>query len=440
MLLGRIFSLFSFGDPSKAAYLINLVSAVSSAATVLFLFWTIVWLVSKMEQKQEKPFPVVLKFGAAAIGALSFAFTDSFWFSAVEAEVYALSSLFSAAVLWSATRWEREADDPNASRWIVLIFFLTGLSIGAHLLNLLVIPSIGLIIYSRKYKYSFKGIALALFISGIGIIALLKIVIPGLLDLAKPLELFFVNELNFPIHSGLILYLLLLIGAISGGIIYSHRKQLQKLNLALLCLTFLLIGYTSYVATIIRASAGVPINQGNPETTFSLLNYLNREQYGTRPILYGDNFNSVVSGTKERETWIAQRGKYIKSELNPEIEYDQKTIGFFPRMHSNDAAHVESYKKQFGFKGRKISITDEDGNTKTVSIPTFQENVSFFLNYQFGFMYLRYFMWNFAGRQNDIQGNGDSLNGNWQSGFPLIDRTITGPQTQSGSKSDIYFL
>jgi hypothetical protein len=447
MLLGRVFSLFSFGDPNKAAYAINLVSAVSSAATILFLFWTIVWLVSKMEQKQGKPFPMLLKFGAAVIGSLSFAFTDSFWFSAGEAEVYALSSLFSAAVLWAATRWEREADNPNASRWIVLIFFLTGLSIGAHLLNLLVIPSIGLIIYFRNYKYSFKGIVAAILISGIGIVALLQIVIPGLLDLAKPLELFFVNELNFPIHSGLILYLLLLIGAISGGLIYSHRKQLQKLNLALLCLTFLLIGYTSYVATIVRASAGVPINQGNPETTFSLLNYLNREQYGTRPILYGDNFNSVVSGTIERETWIAQHGKYIKSELNPKIEYDRNTIGFFPRMHSSEPAHVETYKKQFGFKGRKVSVTDEDGNTKSVAIPTFQENVSFFLNYQFGFMYLRYFMWNFVGRQNDVQGNGDLLNGNWQSGFPFIDRYTAGPQTNlpSGIKDNkgrnfYYFL
>jgi len=428
MLLGRVFSLLSFGNPLKVAFAINLVSAVSSAATILFLFWTIVWLISKLEQKQEKPFPVLLKFGAAAIGALSFAFTDSFWFSAVEAEVYALSSLFTAVVLWAATRWDREADEPSASRWIVLIFYLTGLSIGVHLLNLLVIPSIGLIIYFRKYKYSLKGLVLAMLISGIGIIVLLKIIIPGLLDLSKPLELFFVNELNFPIHSGLFFYLILLFSAISGGIIYSQRHQLPKLNLALLCLTFLLLGYTSYVATIVRASAGVPVNQGNPETTFSLLNYLNREQYGTRPILYGDNFNSVVSGSKTRETWIAQHGKYIKSELNPEVEYESNTIGFFPRMHSNEPGHVEAYKKQFGFKGRKVSVNDEDGNSKTVAIPTFQENLSFFMNYQFGFMYLRYFMWNFVGRQNDIQGNGDLLNGNWQSGFPFIDRYIAGPQ------------
>jgi len=447
MLLGRIFSLFSFGNPEKAAFTINLVSAVSSAATILFLFWTIVWLVSKLEQKQGKQFPLILKFGAAIIGALSFAFTDSFWFSAVEAEVYALSSLFSAVVLWAATRWEREADQSDSSRWIVLIFFLIGLSIGVHLLNLLVIPSVGLIIYFRKYTYSLKGFIAAILISGIGIVALLQIFIPGLLDLSKNLELFFVNSLHFPIHSGLITYVILLVAAISGGMIYSHRKQLPKLNLTLLCLTFLLVGYTSYVATIVRASANVPVNQGNPETTFSLLNYLNREQYGTRPILYGENFGSVVTGFKERETWIAKDGKYIKSKLNAKIDYDPNTVGFFQRMHSTEPGHVEAYKKQFGFKGRKVNITDEDGKHSEVTIPTFQDNLSFFLNYQLGYMYVRYFMWNFAGRQNDIQGNGGLLNGNWQSGIPFIDEQIAGPQKNlpelaraNKGRNSYYFL
>ncbi len=430
MLIGRIFSLFSLGDPTKAAYTINLVSAVSSTATILFLFWTIVWLISKLEQKQGKTFPLVLKFGAAAIGSLSFAFTDSFWFSAVEAEVYALSSLFSAVILWAATRWEREADEPRSSRWILLIFLLIGLSIGAHLLNLLVIPSVGLIIYFRKYKYSIKGLMVAISISGIGIVALLKILIPGILDLSKNLELYFVNELHFPIHSGLFTYLILLTGALIAGLYFTQRKQLLKLNLSVLCLTFLLIGYTSYVATIVRASAGVPINQGNPETTFSLLNYLNREQYGTRPILYGANFGSVATGYQERETWIAQGDRYIKSQLNPEIEYDQKTVGFFPRMHSSDPEHLKSYQNWVNLKGRKIPVKDEEGKLTNTTVPTFQENVSFFLKYQLGFMYLRYFMWNFAGRQNDIQASGDLLNGNWRSGFSFIDRNFSGPQTQ----------
>jgi hypothetical protein len=427
MLLGRIFSLLSFGDASKAAFCINMISAIASAATVLFLFWTIIWLISKIE-KSENPFPMYLKIGAAAIGALTFAFTDSFWFSAVEAEVYALSSLFSAIVLWAATRWEREADDPASARWIILIFFLIGLSIGVHLLNLLVIPSVALIIYFRKFTYSLKGLFVTLLISGSGIIFLLKIFIPGILELSKSLELLFVNNLNFPIHSGILTYIILLTGALSVGLIYGQQRKLHTLNLLLLCTTFMLIGYTSYIATIVRASANVPINQGDPDTTFSLLNYLNREQYGSRPILYGENFGSVATGYKERDTWVVQKGKYIKSKLNPEIEYDNQTVGFFPRMHSNDPEHIEAYKKQFGMKGKKINITNEDGISNETVIPTFAENFSFFLNYQLGYMYVRYFLWNFVGRQNDIQGNGDQINGNWRSGIPFIDSTFAGPQ------------
>jgi len=447
MLLGRVFSLLSFGHPEKAAYAINLVSALSSAATILFLFWTIVWLISKLEQSQKKQFPMVIKMGSAAVGALSFAFTDSFWFSAVEAEVYALSSLFTAAVLWAATRWEREADDSTSSRWILLIFFLTGLSIGVHLLNLLVIPTIGLIIYFRKFRYSLKGLFATIIISGAGVLMVLQIIIPGLLDLSGTLELFFVNNLNFPVHSGLITWLLLLVASISGGLIYTHRKQLPTINLAILCLTFLLIGYTSYTATLIRAAAGVPVNQGNPETAFSLLDYLNREQYGTRPILYGPNFNSVVTGIKERNTWILKDGRYIKSKLNGEVEYDKNTIGLFPRMHSNDPEHEKAYQTQYGMKGRNVTSSDSEGNPKTAVIPTFQDNLSFFINYQFGFMYLRYFMWNFAGRQNDVQGTGGVLNGNWQSGIPLIDSHISGPQENLPSEmrenkgcNSYYFL
>ncbi|MGE5394204.1 MAG: DUF2723 domain-containing protein [Candidatus Saccharibacteria bacterium] len=447
MLLGRVFSLLSFGNPERAAYFINLVSAVSSAATILFLFWTLVWLIGKMEQQQKKVYPLWLKLGAAAVGSLSFAFTDSFWFSAEEAEVYALSSLFSAAILWAATRWEREADQTYASRWIILIFFLIGLSIGAHLLNLLVIPSVALIIYFKKYKYSLKGLSATILISGIGIIALLQVFIPGILDLSKNLELIFVNDLHLPLHSGLATYVILLIAAISGGLAYSHRKHKAQLNLMLLCLSFLLIGYTSYVATIIRASAGVPVNQGDPDTTFSLLNYLNREQYGSRPILYGESFNSVMTATKERDTWIEVNGRYVKSELNPEVEYEPQTLAFMPRMHSRDPEHKEAYQQWVKLKGRQVHLTDEEGKPKQIIIPTFAENMEFLVKYQFGFMYLRYFLWNFAGRQNDIQGTGNLLNGNWLSGIPAIDRQVAGPQKnlpsalkENKGRNTYYFL
>lgn len=447
MLIGRIFSMFSFGNTAKAALGINMVSAISSAATVMFLFWILLWLISKLEKSQRKSFPLLLKFGAAAIGALSFAFTDSFWFSAVEAEVYALSSLFSSAILWAATRWEIEANQKGSERWIILIFFLIGLSIGVHLLNFLVIPSIGLIIYFKKYRYSLKGFILSILISGTGILALLKIFIPGLLDLSKNLELAFVNRFHFPIHSGLITYIILLSGAIAFGLVYSHRKQLPKLNLILLCLTFMVIGYTSYAATLIRASADVPINQGNPDTTFTLLNYLNREQYGSRPIIYGPESGSIATGYRERETWIAQNGKYIKSQLNPEVDYDPQTTGIFPRMHSNEPEHLESYKQWVGFTGRKVQTADMEGNLSSTIIPTFTENMLFFLKYQFGFMYLRYFLWNFAGRQNDIQGTGDLLNGNWQCGIPFIDKYFSGPQQklptaakENKARNSYYFL
>lgn len=447
MLIGRTFSLLSLGNPAKAAFFINMVSAIASAATILFLFWTIVWLVSKLEQKQDKRVPLALKYGAATIGALSFAFTDSFWFSAVEAEVYALSSLFSAVVLWAATRWEREANEPNSSRWIVLIFFLTGLSIGVHLLNLLVIPSVALIIYFRKFKYSLKGLLATILLSGIGIVILLKIFIPGILELSKGLELFFVNSLNCPIHSGIVTYIILLAALLAGGLVYSQRKQKQLLNLALLCITVMLIGYTSYISTIVRASANVPVNQGNPDTTFGLLNYLNREQYGTRPILYGENFGSVAVGYDERNTWLPRNGQYIKSKLNPEVKYDSRTVGFFPRMHSADPEHVEAYRNQFGLKGRKIIFSGDDGNSTETVVPTFSDNLSFFLNYQLGFMYIRYFMWNFVGRQNDIQGTGEPTNGNWRSGISFIDEAVAGPQNNLPSemkankgRNSYYFL
>ncbi len=428
MLIGRIFSLLGFGNPARAAFFVNLVSALSSAATVLFLFRTLVWLISKLEQSQGKSFPLILKSGAAAAGALSFAFTDSFWFSAVEAEVYALSSLFSAAILWAATRWEQEANKEGSQRWILLIFYLTGLSIGVHLLNLLVIPSIGLVIYIKRYKYSLKGMILSLLISGTGIIVILKVFIPGLLYFSKSLELLFVNRLNFPIHSGLITYIILLAGIIVFGLSYSHRKQMPKLNLTLLCLTFMLIGYTSYAATLIRASADVPVNQGNPETTFGLLNYLNREQYGTRPIFYGPVAGSVVTGYHERETWIAKDGKYIKSQLNGKVDYDPLTTELFPRIHSNEQEHIDAYKRWINFTGKNVQVKDINGKLVSTVIPTLKDNLSFFIRYQFGHMYLRYFLWNFAGRQNDVQGNGDLLNGNWQCGITFIDKYFSGAQ------------
>ena len=425
MLLGRIFSLFSFGNREHAAFAINMVSAVSSAATVLFLFWTISWLIRKIPGRK---YPDTLLLAAAGVGSLAYAFTDSFWFSAVEAEVYALSSLFSAAILWAATKWEREADDPYANRWIIFIFFLIGLSIGVHLLNLLVIPTAAVIYYFRKYKFSVKGLLLTVVISGGGILFLMKIFIPGILDLSKGLELLCVNSLGLPVNSGLIIYLVLISALLTGGLIFSIKKNFRKLNLALLCVVFLLIGYSSYAATMIRSAANPPVDQGNPETTFDLLYYLNREQYGSRPILYGPSFGSTVTGIKERSTYKYVDGKYIPSEMNPTVYYDDNTTGFFPRMHSNEPEHMEAYRRWVKFKGRKVSAKNYSGETVQTTIPTFGENLAFFMNYQLGHMYFRYFMWNFAGKQNDVHGFGELTHGNWQSGIPLIDAWRLGPQ------------
>lgn len=423
MLIGRIFSLAALGDPSKEAAMVNLVSAVSGAATVMFLFWTAVWLMKRYLSTNQAAVWL-----SAAIGALGFAFTDSFWFSAVEAEVYSMSSLFIAMVLWAATRWEREAGEPSANRWILLIFFLTGLSVGVHLLNLLVIPTVALIIFFRHYSYSLKGFILTLTGSFALIMFIMKMYIPGLFSLSGPLELFSVNTLKLPVNSGFYCYLVLIAAFFVWAIRYTQIKKKVNWNLAVLCLLFLTLGYTSYLTVFIRSAANPPVDQGSPETTFSLINYLNRESYGTRPFLFGESFGSVAGNYEERMTYVYDGHEYVPVELNPEVQYYPGMVGFFPRMHSRDEGHIEAYRQWTDMKGKKVSYKDHDGVTKTTILPTFGENLKFFLNYQLGHMYLRYFMWNFAGRQNDIQGFGGPLNGNWMSGITLIDEYRLGPQ------------
>lgn len=425
MLLGRAFSLLSFGNKSLIAFCINTISAIASAATVMFLFWTISWLIGKI---RSEGISSSVKLTASAIGALAFAFTDSFWFSAVEAEVYALSSLFSAAVLWAATKWEREADQPQASRWIVLIFFLIGLSIGVHLLNLLVIPSAALIYYFRKYPFSLKGFIITVLISGAGILALMMIFIPGILNLSKGLELFCVNQMHWPVNSGLFIYLFLIAALLSYGIIFSIKKKREHLQTLLTCIIFLLIGYSSYMTTLIRSAANPPVDQGNPETTFELLNYLNREQYGSRPILYGANFGSVPNKTTNRYSYYYEDGKYIQTELNPELHYDKNTVGLFPRMHSREPEHIEAYRQWTSLKGKKVVAENFQHEKTTTTIPTLSEQIEFFVYYQLGHMYLRYFMWNFVGKQNDVQGQGELTQGNWLSGISWIDSLRLGSQ------------
>ncbi|MEL7587911.1 MAG: DUF2723 domain-containing protein [Prolixibacteraceae bacterium] len=423
MLIGRIFSLAALGDHSRAAAMVNLMSAVSAAATVMFLFWTAVWLMKGYLSTNQAAVWL-----SSAIGALGFAFTDSFWFSAVEAEVYSMSSLFIAIVLWAATRWEREAGEPAANRWILLIFFLTGLSIGVHLLNLLVIPTVALIIFSRHYSYSIRGTLLTLAGSFALILFIMKIYIPGLFSLSGPLEFFMINTLNLPVNSGFYCYLALIVVFFIWAVRYTQMKKKANWNLAVLCLLFLTLGYTSYLTVFIRSAANPPVDQGSPETTFSLINYLNRESYGTRPFLFGESFGSEAVSYEERITRVYNGHNYVPVELNPKVQYYPGMVGFFPRMHSRDENHIEAYRQWTNMKGKKVSYKSHDGVTKTTVLPTFGENLRFFLNYQLGHMYLRYFMWNFAGRQNDIQGFGGPLNGNWLSGITFIDEYRLGPQ------------
>ncbi len=421
--------------------MVNLVSAVSAAATVMFLFWSAVWLMGRYLSASRPA-----AWMSAAIGSLSFAFTDSFWFSAVEAEVYSMSLLFTAMVLWAATRWDTATGGneflptpgysktpmprgmSSGNRWIVLISFLTGLSIGVHLLSLLVIPSIALIFFFRTHPFSLKGIILTLTGSFALILVVMKIYIPGLFSLSGPLELFCVNTLNLPVNSGFYGYLLLLAILFTWAVRYTHLKREILLNLAILCLMFLTLGYTSCLSLFIRSAANPPVDQGNPETTFSLINYLKRESYGSRPFLYGESFGSVAESYRERLTHVYDGNRYVPVELNPEVRYYPGMSGFFPRMHSKEPSHAGVYKRWTNMRGKTVHYTDDSGESRTAVLPTFGENLKFFLDYQLGHMYLRYFMWNFAGRQNDIQGFGGPLYGNWISGIPFIDEHRLGPQ------------
>lgn len=442
MLIGRAFSLFAGGDTERVAVMINAVSALSSAGTVMLLFWILAWLMEKMLPNSKGA--ILL---ASMVGALAFAFTDSFWFSAVEAEVYALSSLFMALVLWAATRWEREADQPYANRWILLIFFFTGLSIGVHLLNLLVLPTVALIIYFKKYQASWKGIVVVLGASGAFIIILMKVFIPGVFSLAGPIELFAVNQLRLPVNSGFYFYVVLLAAILTAGLIYSHRHHKAVLNLALLCLVFLMIGYTSYFVPLIRSAANPPVDQGNPETTFELINYLNRENYGSRPILYGETYGSVPRSYRERISYLYDGETYIPTKLNPEVMYEEGTTGFFPRMNSKEEVHRKAYQSWVNIEGKKVRYQTKDGSRAQTTIPTFRDNFLYFWRYQFGHMCWRYFLWNFVGRQDDVQGFGEIENGNWQSGIPLVDAPRLGntsdlpeEQLQNEGRNSYFFL
>ncbi|MFH0761921.1 MAG: DUF2723 domain-containing protein [Bacteroidota bacterium] len=461
LLLGRLFSLFA-SDPSRIAFMINLMSALASALTVVFLYWTIVMLANKghtgirayghsenspsASPQVRKPASPIL---AGLVGSLTYAFTDTFWFSAVEGEVYALSSLFTAVVFWAILRWEREAEEPGAMRWILLIAFLMGLSIGVHLLNLLAIPAIVLIWYFKKNPVpGWKGVLKAFLFSLLLLAFIMYGLIPGIVALGSWFELFFINLFGLPYGTGLVIFIVLVAVSLVWGIRLTHRRGSVIWNSVLLSLSLILIGYSSYTTIIIRASADPPMNQSRPDNVFSLLSYLNREQYGDRPLLYGPYFNAAMTDQKPgKPVYDKVNGKYKVVDHTWKPIYDKQFNTLFPRMWNHSPEHVQVYKDWGQIKGKPVRTTGPDDKPKTDYKPTFTENLRFFFGYQLGHMYFRYFMWNFAGRQNDIETQGGIRNGNWISGIGFLDSWRLGPQDtipdaakNHKSRNKYYFL
>ena len=513
MLTANLFSQFA-SDPSQVAYMVNMMSALLSALTILFLFWTISHLVRRLLIKQEDfrraqtladlSWSKLIAIEASAmVGALIYTFSDTFWFSAVEGEVYAYSSAFTAVVFWLILKWEDQADQPHADRWLVLIMYMTGLSIGVHLLNLLCLPAIVLVYYYRKFptddpKRDLKGSLIALFISVVILAAVLYGVVPGIVQVGGWFELFFVNMLGCPFNTGEIVYIFLLIGitiwaiyetqrtgtmvnekrqniafllalAMLGIPFYGHgwmsffigivilailwfvlsyKKDKKALvtarvkNTSLLCMLMLMIGYSSYALIVIRSAANPPMDQNSPEDIFTLGEYLGREQYGQRPLFYGQAYTSQVElepdggyckpvMVKGDPVWQRkekaspdEKDQYFIVRTKDEYKYAQNML--FPRMYSS--AHRGQYESWMGgVDGSEVQY-DRCGEMVTVKVPSQLENLRFFISYQCNFMYWRYFMWNFAGRQNDIQGNGELEHGNWLSGFDWFDNWRLGDQ------------
>ena len=355
MVLGRFFTLFAGGDVTKVAVTVNILSATASAFTILFLFWTLTHLVRKFFSKEEStsPMAMITMFGAALVGSLAYTFSDSFWFSAVEAEVYSTSSLFTAVVFWAILKWENVADEPGANRWLILIAYLMGLSIGVHLLNLLAIPAIIMVYYFRKYTPTVKGVVAALAVS-VGILGVVNyMLLPGLTGIATRFELIFVNGMGMPFNTGTLVYALLLFGGLIFATYYTHKKGNVLWNTIVLALFVVVIGYSSYAIIVIRSDANTPLDESNPDTVFSLLDYLNREQYGDNPLVYGPYFNQrphrIESG---KPSYYKGEDEYYKVDKNREYEYDSSAKGVFPQ----DVEHPGQARQRIHLLGQDAGI------------------------------------------------------------------------------------
>jgi hypothetical protein len=410
MMVGHLFALFA--SPENVALMINIFSALCSAFTVLFLFWSITHLARRFVNKaipELSASETVMVLSCGIVGALAYTFSDTFWFSAVEGEVYAASSLMTAVVFWAILKWEEQADSQYANRWIVLISYILGLSIGVHLLNLLVVPAIVFVCYFKKYSVTRKGIIYTSIFSIVLLAVLVWGVIPITPKIASWFELLFVNTFGLPINSGLLFFVVLLIVALAYAVRNTYRQKRVILNTVMLCLSLCLIGYSSYAMIIIRSSANLPMDQNKPDNIFSLIKYLNRDQYGSRPLFTGPYFNAKDYDISQEEKYIRLGDRYVKKDISQKVKYKNTT--FFPRMWSSSRSdHVDVYKMY-------VKETN----------PTFIDNIRFFIDYQMGFMYWRYFMWNFAGKQNDMQASiADPTKGNWISGIKPIDESRLG--------------
>lgn len=419
MLIQRMFGLLAGSNHARVALMINSWSAIASGLTILFLFWTITHFARRLvvgREGEPTSSQMIGIMGAGIVGALAYTFSDTFWFSAVEAEVYATSSFFTALVFWAILKWEHIADQPRADRWLLFIAYMMGLSVGIHLLNLLAIPAITMVYYFRKYEATKWGTFIA-FIIGCALLGLVQFgVLQGLPILASKLDLLFVNSFGLPFDSGAITFVILLIAAMVWGVMYLKRRGNYLAHTALLCLIFIVIGFSSYLAPLIRSRADVAIDMTNPDNAISLVSYIQREQFGSQPLLFGPDFDKRpidydVTGYKYIRSNRDGKDRYEIAGKKMEAEFAPGDKRFFPRIWDyNDEQHKRYYRQFLGL-GEKES-------------PTSADNFNYFFNYQIDWMWWRYFMWNYSGRQNDFEGQTEPQNGNWVTGIPVIDKGV----------------
>ena len=444
-LFARFFSMFA--SPENAAMAVNAMSALCSAFTIFFLYLSIVHIARRIVRPAaDGTYSVasaIAVFGAGAVGAMAYCFSDTFWFSAVEAEVYAMSSLFTAMVFWAMLKWYEQADTPYSSRWIVLICFLMGLSIGVHLLNLLTIPAlVFLYIYRKRDRITFWQGVKYLVVSAVLVAVILYGIVPLLPKLAAYFDLLFVNVFSLPFNTGAIFFMVVLLALCFWGLFRTFRQGKAVVNLVLMCFTTITIGFSLFSIVIIRSSANTPTNEYQPDNPFTLIRYLAREQYGSQPLIYGQYFGAPVGDYKVDRYYTPLGDKYIKTDAPAEPQYVSEGKMLFPRMWSWEDRHVNVYLAYMGDRGTTIPGAK-------YKKPTFTDNLGFFFDYQMNWMYWRYFMWNFAGRQNDLHGQlpGDPYSGNWESGIGFIDKARLGDQSEgpayivdSKAKNHYYML